>query len=120
MKPEVYAQADPNRPAIIMTGSGHVTTFRELESDANRFARLLRDRGLRRGDHVAVMLENDPHFYVVVWGALRSGIYVTPINWHLGPAETGYIVEDCEAEAVVISGRFATSVAPQFFQNVPE
>ena len=66
-------------------------------------AHLLRTFGLGPGGHVAVLLENRPEFFEVVWGALRSGLYVTPINWHLAPDEAAYIVEDCGATALVAS-----------------
>jgi len=95
-----------------MVGSGAITTYRELEDSANRFAHLMRERGVNRGDHIALMLDNDPRYYEVIWGALRSGIYVTPINWHLGAEEAGYIVEDCGASAFICSTRFA-AVAEQ-------
>jgi long-chain acyl-CoA synthetase len=39
----------------------------------------------------------------VTVAALRSGLYVIPINWHLSPDEAEYIVNDCGASAVVIS-----------------
>jgi acyl-CoA synthetase (AMP-forming)/AMP-acid ligase II len=100
-----------------MASTGRAITYREMEESANRFARLLRQRGLQRGDHVAVMLDNDPHYLEVVWGALRSGVYVTPINWHLGPGEVGYIVEDCEASVLVTSSRFAAN-ATQLAQRL--
>src|SRR4051794_30322170 len=34
---------------------------------------------------------------------MRTGLYVTPINWHLAPDEAAYIVDDCEASALVAS-----------------
>ena len=69
-----------------------------------RLALALRDRGLRSGDHLAVLLENQPEFYDVVWAAKRTGLYVTPINWHLAAGEAGYIVADCDATALVAIG----------------
>ena len=35
------------------------------------------------GDHLALVLDNRAEFFEVVWGAMRAGLYVTPINWHL-------------------------------------
>ena len=55
------------------------------------------------GDHLAVLLENQLDFYDVVWAAMRTGLYVTPINWHLTAAEAGYIVRDCDATALFAS-----------------
>jgi acyl-CoA synthetase (AMP-forming)/AMP-acid ligase II len=52
---------------------------------------------------VAVLLENGTEIFEVLWGALRAGLYVTPINWHLSPEETRYIVQDCGAAVLVAS-----------------
>lgn len=54
------AMAHPGKPAIIMASSGETVTFGEYEARSNRAARLLRDAGLRRGDHIAVFIENSP------------------------------------------------------------
>ena len=49
---------------------------------------------------MAVLLDNQPEFFDVVWAAHRIGCYVTPINWHLTADEAGYIVGDCDATAL--------------------
>src|SRR4029450_8427905 len=88
-----------------------VLTYRQLDDRSNRVARLLRAAGLRRGDHMAVLLANRPEWYEVVWGALRAGLYVTPVNFHLTAAEAGYIVADCGARALVVDADLAATVA---------
>ncbi|HEY8524660.1 MAG TPA: acyl-CoA synthetase [Acidimicrobiales bacterium] len=95
--PSAYAATAPDRPAVIVGGSGATLTYGELEARSNRVAQVLRNRGLGVGDHVALVLPNGIEFFEVMWGALRAGAYVTPINWHLTPAETAYIVNDCGA-----------------------
>jgi len=100
--------APPDKPALIMGGTGAVVTHGELESRSRRLAQLLHARGLRPGDHVAVLLENEPTYFEVFWAAQRSGLYLTPVNWHLRPDEAGYIVEDCGASAVVVAASLAS------------
>ena len=58
--PAVFAQKMPDKPAIIMAGSGAVTTYAEIEARSNETAHLLRSLGLQRGDCVAAMLDNRP------------------------------------------------------------
>src|SRR5262245_38050851 len=94
-----------------MGASGQTLTYRELEDSSNRVAQLLRARGLRPGDRIAVLLVNSPAWYEVVWGALRAGLYVTPVNFHLTAAEAGYIVADCGARALVADAGLAGTVA---------
>jgi acyl-CoA synthetase (AMP-forming)/AMP-acid ligase II len=90
-----------------MANSAEVVTYAQLEARSNQLAHLLFERGLRRGDHMAVLVENHPRYFEVLWAALRSGIYVTPINWHLGHEEAGYIISDCGARALVTTAKFA-------------
>ncbi len=97
------AATHPDRPAAVMAQSGATVTYAELEARSNRLAHLFRATGLRRGDHVAILLENHPRFFEACWAAQRAGLYYTPINWHLGGEETAYIVDDCGARAVVTS-----------------
>jgi long-chain acyl-CoA synthetase len=103
LHPAAHAATTPDRPAVVMTGSGEVLTYRQLDEGSTRLALVLHDRGLQPGDHLAVLLDNQPEFFEAVWAGLRSGLYVTPINWHLNAAEAGYIVADCGARALVAS-----------------
>ena len=48
-------------------------------------------------------MENRPEFFPVVWAAQRSGLFYTPVNWHLSAAEAAYIVADCGARLLVAS-----------------
>jgi acyl-CoA synthetase (AMP-forming)/AMP-acid ligase II len=93
----------PETLAAVEYGSGATLTFGELEDRSRRLAGLWRARGITRGDHVAVLLDNRVAYFEVAWAALRSGLYLTPVNWHLGPEEAAYVVADCGARAVVSS-----------------
>ncbi len=75
----------PDRPAVIMSGSGEVTTYRMLDERSNRLAHALREAGLRTGDHLAVMMENSSALLEVTWAAQRAGLYYTALNSHLRP-----------------------------------
>jgi long-chain acyl-CoA synthetase len=96
-----HAAADPGKPAIIMYPSGTVVTFGELEARANRLAHYFRQAGLREGDAVAILMENNEHFHAAMWAARRSGLYYVPINTHLTPAEVAYIVDNSSAKAII-------------------
>ncbi|MFF1450299.1 AMP-binding protein [Streptomyces sp. NPDC058274] len=97
----------PDRPAVIMTGSGRTVTFAELDAAANRLAHVLYDAGLRPGDHLAFMLENRWEFLAVAWAAQRSGLYYTAVSPKLQADEGAYIVDDCGAQAFIASAATA-------------
>jgi acyl-CoA synthetase (AMP-forming)/AMP-acid ligase II len=98
-----HAQAHPGKPAVIMAGSGETVTFGELEARANRVAQFLRDAGLRRGDHIAVFIENSPRLLEIEAGAERAGLYYSLINTYLGADEVAYIVANSQAKVLFSS-----------------
>jgi acyl-CoA synthetase (AMP-forming)/AMP-acid ligase II len=93
----------PDQPAIIMATSGETVTFGEYETCANRVAHLLRDAGLRRGDHVAVLMENGPLLLEIEAGAERVGLYFTLVNTYLSADEVAYIVTNSQAKVLFSS-----------------
>jgi long-chain acyl-CoA synthetase len=110
--PGRHAAADPERAAVVMAGTGRAITYRELDANSNRLARLLRRRGLKRGDRLAVLVENNLRYAEIAWAALRSGLYLTPVNTHLTASEVAYIIEDSGASALVTSAALGeTAVA---------
>ena len=97
------AMTHPDQPAIIMASSGETVTFGEYEARANRVAHLLRDAGLRRGDHVAVLMENGPRLLEIEAGAERTGLYFTLVNAFLSADEVAYIVANSQAKVLFSS-----------------
>jgi long-chain acyl-CoA synthetase len=107
-----HARLTPDKPAMIAAESGAEVSYRELNDRSNQLARYLHDQGLRRGDHIAILMENNLRFMEVVWAAFRSGLYLTAVNRYLPPDETAYIVGDCMAKAIVSSFDRREVVAP--------
>lgn len=102
MYPGAHLHTTPNKPAVIMADTGRIVTFAELESNSIQIARHLQQLGLRRGDHLAVLATNSPRLFDLYWAAMRSGLYLTMVNWHLTAPEAAYIVNDCGAKAVIV------------------
>ncbi len=98
-----HAAITPDKPAVIMARSGAMRTYREADETSNRLAHYLYDIGLRKGDHIAILMENNIRYLEICWAAIRSGLIITPVNRYLTPAETDYILEDCEAKVIISS-----------------
>ena len=107
MHPISHAKARPDHPAIIMAGTGDVTTYGEMDRTANRFAHLLRAHGLAQGDSFALLMENNALYLQLVWGSQRSGTMLVPISSRLAAPEISYIVQDAGARLIVTSNAFA-------------
>ena len=98
VKPEVTAVTDLQ---------GNSLTWRQLNDQSNQLASYWRSCGLGAGNAVALLCSNRVEFALVFMAALRSGIRVTPINWHLTSEEVGYIVDNCDADIFLADGRYA-------------
>ncbi len=112
MHPGIIAAATPDKIAYTMADTGHAVSYAELERASNRGAQLFRHLGLRRGDHIAILLENHPLFFQICWAAQRAGIYYTPISWRLQTGEVEYIVNNCGARVFITSAPRAPVVLP--------
>ncbi|MCH7788564.1 MAG: AMP-binding protein, partial [Acidobacteria bacterium] len=86
-------------------------TFAQLEARTNQLARALRRAGLQAGDSVAIALSNRPEYAEIVHACLRTGLRYTPVNQQLTEDEVVYIVNDCEARAVVGDAHAAATLA---------
>ena len=103
MHPSVHAQSHPDRAAYIMGGSGETVTYRQLDERSNQGAHLFRSLGLKTGDVIALMMDNNPRYFEVAWAAQRSGLYFTCISSKLTAGEVEYILGDCAAKALIVS-----------------
>lgn len=107
-----YARETPDRPAVIMASTGESRTFAQLDDSSRRIADLLWDLGLRRGDHAAVLMDNQLEFFEVYWAAMRSGLYLTAVSPFLTPREATYILANSESRVLVVSStRLDTSAS---------
>jgi len=98
-----HARLTPDKPAMISADTGDQVTYAELDERSNRLAQYLHAQGFRRGDHIAVLMENNLRFMEPVWAAFRSGFYLTSVNRYLPPDEAAYIIGDCGAKALITS-----------------
>jgi fatty-acyl-CoA synthase len=109
MYPGTYAAEAPDRLAAVMTGTGQTLSYGDLERRSAQLARVLHETGLRPGDAVALLTENSLRAFEVYWAAMRSGLYITAVNYRLKPGEAGYIVNDCGAAALIVSAEQAAT-----------
>ena len=72
MHPSLIAKTNPDKPAMISADTGAKVTYAELDAASNRLAQYLYAQGFRRGDHIAVLMENNLRFMEPVWAARRS------------------------------------------------
>jgi len=100
-----------NHIAYVMAQTEKIITYGELEETSNQIAHLFRNLGLRRGDHVALCLENHWAFLCISWAAYRAGLYFTAISYRLQSDEVEFIVNDCGARVLITSNLLVDTFA---------
>src|SRR5690242_21866140 len=103
MYPGTYAAEAPDQVAAVMADTGETLSYGDLERRSVQLARVLHEAGLRPGDAVALLTENNLRAFEVYWAALRSGLYITAVNYNLSAEEVAYIVNDSGARALIVS-----------------
>lgn len=76
-------------------------SYAEFDGAVTRFASGLKQLGVKKGDHIALLLGNSPHFVISLYGAMRLGATVIPINPIYTPDEIGYILNNGDVKVIV-------------------
>ena len=112
---EVTAQQYPDTIALKL--DDYTMSYSVLSASVKRVANLLRSKGVERGDKVAIMIPNTPHFPLLYYGILSVGATVVPLNCLLKAAEIQYQLEDADV-AVFFTWKLFEDEASKAFQNV--
>lgn len=84
---------------------GKDTSYAEFDATVSRLASALEDLGVEKGDHVAFLLGNTPHFLLSLYATMRLGATAIPINPIYTPDEISYIIHNSDAKAVIAIGQ---------------
>lgn len=93
------ARLHPNKAAIVFYG--RELSFAELDESSERFAALLLQRGVQRGDRVAVFMPNCPQFLIAFYGILKLGAVHVPVNPLFKLEEVLYELKDSGAQVML-------------------
>ncbi len=95
------ARSRPDKVALVC---GAVrSTYGELAKAASAFAGFLAEKGLKKGDRVAVYIDSSMQTVVSIFGALEAGGCIVVINPATQAERLGYILQNCNAEFLVCS-----------------
>jgi long-chain acyl-CoA synthetase len=96
---ESTASRRPDAPALVWDGGA--LTWRALERRAGGVARLLSRRGVGPGDTVALVLHNGWPFAAALWGGLKLGATIAPLNPLLSHDERDKVLAHLRPTAIL-------------------
>lgn len=115
--PRKWAKLYPNKEAMVCYAHGEVRyTWREFNERINRLANSLLKMGIKRGDHVAILMENCHRYIELYYAMAKAGIIPVPLNFRLHPNELKYIIENSESIGLIVESEYknvATSLRPE-------
>jgi acyl-CoA synthetase (AMP-forming)/AMP-acid ligase II len=106
-----WAARQPEKPAAIFADSGETISFASLDAAAHQAALWFVAEGYAPGEGIALLLENEPDFLTLSYGAKRAGLMVTPLSIHLRPHEVAYVLEDSGARLLIYAPRLEALAA---------
>ena len=98
----------PGDPAIYY--DGQMMSWGEFTRSSNSLARAFIKAGLKPGAKVAEYLRNGPGYAQVFVAAMKARLAPVNVNYRYGPDELTYLLDNCDAEAVVFEADFAENV----------
>lgn len=81
-------------------------TWNVFNEKANRFANLLLERGIQKGDKVGILLMNCLEWLPIYFGVLKTGALAVPLNFRYSADEIKYCVELAEVDILVFGPEF--------------
>jgi len=91
---------------IALQSEDEKVTYGELFDRANRVAGWLKGKGIGKGDRIAVLAKNDPHFFELLGGIASVGGIMVPINFRLSPEEIGFNLTNTQPVMIVVDPDF--------------
>jgi acyl-CoA synthetase (AMP-forming)/AMP-acid ligase II len=109
---EHQARAHPDRELLVThdPGAGR-WTYAHVDAAANRHARLFEDRGVARGDRVAILAHNGIEYVAAWFGALKLGAIAVPLNPANDPGSLAGCISDCGARVLYVGPRLDRMIA---------
>ena len=103
-----YARLLPDK--IGTRDSQRALTFAQWNERSCRLANALLGLGLRKGDRVALLAYNCVEWMEMYVGLAKAGLVAVPMNFRLVATEIKYIVEHCDARALIVQNELLGAV----------
>lgn len=101
----IQAKRLKNKPLVYFQDK--IYTYMQVEKIANKAARMLKEKGLKKGDKVAIIMENSAYYIISLVTIFKTGAIAIPVNNMLRESEFAYILSDSYTKFVFLSEKYA-------------
>ncbi|MFZ5645959.1 MAG: long-chain-fatty-acid--CoA ligase [Bacillota bacterium] len=98
------ARRHPEKEAVIYEGKRY--SYKEYNAEANKMAHALIKMGIKKGDKVALMMQNSDRYCFAFFGALKAGAVVVPMNYRLAAPEAQYVADHSESSVMIFDPEY--------------
>ena len=98
----------PDKEALVYEGRRY--SYREFNAQANRLAHVLLEMGVKKGDKVALMMQNSDRFCIAFFAIMKAGAVAVPMNFRLAPPEAQYVLENSESAVMIFDREYSPLV----------
>lgn len=90
----------PNKIAYCFYGRN--LTWKDLDESVDKFAQFLIEKEVKKGDRIALFMQNCPQYIIAHYGIQRLGGIVVPLNPMYKESELEYLINEAKIKAVVV------------------
>ena len=106
---EAHARKTPDKPFLVYRDVSH--TYNEVNKRANRLAHLARQCGLKKGDTVAILVQNEPAFVETLFGMAKLGVTSALLNFNLRSKSLLHCFDVSQAKTLIVGpGKIADCI----------
>ena len=101
---EKSAREFPDKPAVWFNQQWMV--YSQLDAKANQLANYLVSRGVKRGDRIAILLENSFEYVIAYYGVLKAGAVTVELNTDILAEDLLYLLNHSDAVAMIVQNKY--------------
>ncbi|MCB9640762.1 MAG: o-succinylbenzoate--CoA ligase [Myxococcales bacterium] len=94
------------RDKLALQDDRHAWSYTTFSHRMTQLASFLKEKGVRQGERVAVLLPNCAEMIEILFACAQLGAIYVPLNWRLGEDELAYILGDCTPACLVYAARW--------------
>jgi len=113
---EITASKMPQKTAIVL--GARKVTYWELEEACNRLANALIELGLKKGDHVAILMSHSPEWVINYFGVIKAGGIAVLISSMLKAPELDSLLRDSDTSILITERGFSQMLSPFVLSNL--